>query len=54
MDMRGGKLTADHIDVLGSEPLNRAILLIAAGQGHLIKENLHSEIDTYAKRIKWE
>ncbi|GAA98429.1 uncharacterized protein L969DRAFT_17065 [Mixia osmundae IAM 14324] len=53
-DPRGGAGTGDHIDILGSNELNRAILRVAAGQGELVKDKLISPIVKYAAKIKWD
>ncbi|KAH8917628.1 Lecithin:cholesterol acyltransferase [Atractiella rhizophila] len=53
-DPRGGVSTGDHIDILGSTELNEAILNVASGNGHLVKDRLVSRIKEYASRIKWE
>ncbi|CAE6392804.1 unnamed protein product, partial [Rhizoctonia solani] len=37
-DPRGGQTTSDHIDILGSEALNLAVLRIAAGRGEDVEE----------------
>ncbi|ORX35684.1 Lecithin:cholesterol acyltransferase-domain-containing protein [Kockovaella imperatae] len=53
-DLRGGALTADHVDILGASPLNSAILKIAAGQGHLVKQQIGSDIMEYVDRMDWD
>ena len=53
IDPRGGPRTADHIDVLGSDALNRAIVNIACGREDLFEENFVSRIKEYAAKIKW-
>lgn len=52
-DLRGGPLTADHVDILGSSPLNAAILKIAAGRGDLVEEQIGSDIREYVERMDW-
>jgi phospholipid:diacylglycerol acyltransferase len=37
LDPRGGATTSDHIDILGSQALNEAVLQVAAGRGHEIR-----------------
>jgi len=46
-------LTADHVDILGSSPLNAALLKIAAGRGDLVKEQIGSKILEYVDKIDW-
>lgn len=38
LDPRGGATTSDHIDILGSQALNEAVLQVAAGRGDEIRE----------------
>ncbi|CAE6472572.1 unnamed protein product [Rhizoctonia solani] len=52
-DPRGGLTTSDHVDILGSEALNMAILRIAAGRGEDVEERFVSNIQEYAKKIRW-
>jgi phospholipid:diacylglycerol acyltransferase len=54
LDLRGGALTADHVDILGSAPLNDALLKIAGGRGDLVKPHIGSEIERYVDRMKWD
>ncbi|EUC57472.1 phospholipid:diacylglycerol acyltransferase [Rhizoctonia solani AG-3 Rhs1AP] len=53
-DPRGGQTTSDHIDILGSEALNLAVLRIAAGRGEDVEERFVSRIREYAKKIRWD
>ncbi|TXT12886.1 hypothetical protein VHUM_01287 [Vanrija humicola] len=53
-DLRGGPLTSDHVDILGSTPLNAAILKIAAGRGDLVTEQIGSKIEEYVERMEWD
>ena len=53
-DPRGGATTGDHVDVLGNSDLNDAILEIASGNRENVKEQIHSNIKEYAKKIKWD
>ena len=39
-DPRGGATTSDHIDILGSQALNEALLQVAAGRGHEIGKSM--------------
>ena len=40
------------MDILGRSSLNDLILRIAGGQGHLIEENVVSNIVEYSDRVK--
>ncbi|KAF8608141.1 LACT-domain-containing protein [Ceratobasidium sp. AG-I] len=53
-DPRGGETSSDHIDILGSEALNQAILRIAAGKGEEVEERFVSKIREYAKKVQWD
>ncbi|CAE7128382.1 unnamed protein product [Rhizoctonia solani] len=53
-DPRGGQTTSDHIDILGSEALNLAVLRIAAGRGEDVEERFVSKIQEYARKIRWD
>lgn len=53
-DPRGGPTTADHVDILGSSELNEALLDVATGHGHRVKDKFVSRIREYASRIRWE
>jgi phospholipid:diacylglycerol acyltransferase len=53
-DPRGGDKTSDHIDILGSEALNQAVLRIAAGRGEDVEESFVSNIREYAKKVRWD
>ncbi|KDN34460.1 hypothetical protein RSAG8_12437, partial [Rhizoctonia solani AG-8 WAC10335] len=50
-DPRGGQTTSDHIDILGSEALNMAVLRIAAGRGGGVEERFVSSIREYANAL---
>ncbi|GAA5845245.1 hypothetical protein JCM3766R1_003369 [Sporobolomyces carnicolor] len=52
-DVRGGSTTADHVDILGSSELNDAILEIASGNREHVKDQYHSNIREYARKIRW-
>lgn len=54
LDLRGGPLTADHVDILGSSPLNAAILKIAAGRGDEVKPRIGSKIMEYVDKMNWD
>ena len=49
---RGGPNTADHVDILGRSSLNDLILRVAGGKGHLIQDNIVSNILEYAEKVK--
>ncbi|EJD47048.1 LACT-domain-containing protein [Auricularia subglabra TFB-10046 SS5] len=53
-NLRGGAQTADHVDVLGSTPLNELILKVASGHGEKIQERYVSRVREYAKRVAWD
>jgi phospholipid:diacylglycerol acyltransferase len=42
------------VDILGSSPLNAALLKIAAGRGDLVEEQLGSKVVEYAERMRWD
>jgi len=45
---------ADHVDILGSSPLNAAILKIAAGRGDLVIPRIRSRILEYVDKMDWD
>ncbi|KAK5995772.1 Phospholipid:diacylglycerol acyltransferase [Cladobotryum mycophilum] len=49
---RGGRNTADHVDILGRENLNELILRVAAGKGETITDYVVSNIREYADKVK--
>lgn len=51
---RGGANTSEHVDILGSTPLNEIILKVATGVGHEVEEHFVSDIKTYAARMEWD
>ena len=53
LDLRGGDYTGDHVDILGSTPLNELILKIVAGQGHTLEDHYVSNIRNISARIDW-
>ncbi|KZV82876.1 LACT-domain-containing protein [Exidia glandulosa HHB12029] len=53
-NLRGGAQTADHVDVLGSTPLNELILKVAAGHAEEIQDRFVSSVREYAKRMQWD
>lgn len=48
------KNSADHVDILGSSPLNAAILKIAAGRGDLVTDQIQSDILKYTAKMDWD
>ena len=53
LDLRGGEGTSQHIDILGSRALNEAVVNIATGYGHEVKDQFVSPIREYASRVNW-
>ncbi|SPO20898.1 probable LRO1 - a lecithin cholesterol acyltransferase-like gene, mediates diacylglycerol esterification [Ustilago trichophora] len=53
MDLRGGESTGDHVDILGARGVNEAVLKIAAGRGQEVGDQFFSDIQKYAKNVKW-
>ncbi|KAJ1030346.1 hypothetical protein NDA16_001256 [Ustilago loliicola] len=53
LDLRGGESTGDHVDILGARGVNEAILKIAAGRGNEVDNQFFSDIQKYAKKVKW-
>jgi hypothetical protein len=49
----GGPTTADHVDILGATELNDALLSIASGNEHEVKDRFVSRIQEYARKIRW-
>lgn len=49
---RGGPKTGDHVDILGRQSLNEAILRVAAGRGNEIESVVTSDIRKYAANVK--
>lgn len=54
LDLRGGRTTGDHVDILGSFAVNEIVLRVAAGQGHSVNESFFSNAREYAKKIAWD
>lgn len=48
------RLSADHVDILGASPLNRAILKLAAGRDELVEMQIGSGILEYVEKMKWD
>jgi hypothetical protein len=46
--------SADHVDILGSTPLNEAILKVAAGRGDLVKPHIGSRILEWVEKMRWD
>ncbi|KAL5597026.1 hypothetical protein BROUX41_006305 [Berkeleyomyces rouxiae] len=51
-NLRGGPTTADHVDILGSQPLNELILKVASGKGDEIQDSVISNIMQYAEKVR--
>ncbi|KAF9436463.1 hypothetical protein BGZ76_003924 [Entomortierella beljakovae] len=52
VDLRGGKKTADHVDILGNFQVTRDILTIAAGRdGDGLEEQIFSKIREYSAKV---
>ncbi|EMD33061.1 hypothetical protein CERSUDRAFT_87404, partial [Gelatoporia subvermispora B] len=51
---RGGGMSSDHVDILGSTALNEIILKVAAGAGDEIQDSFVSDIREYARRVQWD
>ena len=51
---RGGGTTSDHVDILGSTGLNEIVLQVATGAGEEVQDSFVSNIQEYAKRVKWD
>ncbi|KAI8676482.1 hypothetical protein LRP88_10516 [Fusarium phalaenopsidis] len=49
---RGGPRTADHVDILGRNNLNELVLRVAGGKGDTITNNVISNINEYAAKVK--
>ncbi|OWB57213.1 hypothetical protein B5S28_g3146 [[Candida] boidinii] len=43
-DIRGGAKTAEHVDILGSAPLNELLLRVASGHGDTINNTFHTPL----------
>jgi len=54
VQVQGLMIRADHVDILGSSPLNAAILKIAAGRGDLVQDQIQSGILDYVEKMDWE
>ncbi|PIA15482.1 LACT-domain-containing protein [Coemansia reversa NRRL 1564] len=50
-DIRGGSEAADHINILGNRHVTADMLRVVSGKGHLINDQISSNILEYAKRI---
>jgi phospholipid:diacylglycerol acyltransferase len=52
VDIRGGKKTADHVDILGNFQVTMDLLAIAAGRdGDGLKEQIYSNIREYSAKV---
>lgn len=48
---RGGPAAAAHIDILGNDGLLMDVIRVAAGRGHELADELHSDIDRIAANV---
>lgn len=52
VDIRGGKRTADHVDILGNFQVTMDLLAIAAGRdGDGLNEQIYSRIREYSAKV---
>lgn len=52
VDIRGGKKTADHVDILGNFQVTMDLLAIVAGRdGDGLQEQIYSKIREYSARV---
>ncbi|KAG0027919.1 hypothetical protein BGZ81_005162 [Podila clonocystis] len=52
VDIRGGKRTADHVDILGNFQVTKDLLAIAAGRdGDGLREQIYSKIREYSAKV---
>lgn len=52
-DLRGGGISADHVDILGSSELNEYILKIVSGNGDMIKDKRITNMTQWVQNMKW-
>lgn len=52
VDIRGGKRTADHVDILGNYQVTKDLLAIVAGRdGDGLEEQIYSKIKEYSAKV---
>jgi phospholipid:diacylglycerol acyltransferase len=52
VDIRGGKRTADHVDILGNYQVTKDLLAIVAGRdGDGLDEQIYSKIKEYSAKV---
>lgn len=52
VDIRGGKRTADHVDILGNFQVTKDLLAIVAGRdGDGLEEQIFSKIRDYSAKV---
>ena len=52
VDIRGGKRTADHVDILGNYQVTKDLLAIVAGRdGDGLEEQIFSKIREYSAKV---
>ncbi|UZJ56317.1 hypothetical protein CBS101457_005637 [Exobasidium rhododendri] len=54
MDLRGGRTTGDHVDILGSFIVNEIVLKVAGGRGHTVNETFFSKAREWSRRVDWD
>lgn len=52
-DIRGGGISADHVDILGSTELNEYILKIVSGNGHLVHDRHVTNLTHWVEEMAW-
>lgn len=52
-DLRGGGISADHVDILGSSELNEYILKIVSGNGDMIKDKRITNMTQWVQNMEW-
>lgn len=52
-NIRGGGISADHVDILGSSELNEYILKIVSGNGHLVKDRKITNLTQWVQEMAW-
>lgn len=52
-DMRGGGISADHVDILGSTELNEHILKIVSGHGGMVQDRRVTNMTQWVQEMSW-
>lgn len=50
--IRGGRFTADHVDIMGNHKLIEEVLKIVTGHQNEVQDRISSKILEYAERVK--